>query len=280
MSNKNYDDARILLEAENAELQVQPGNPKSLSAILNFLGEYLAIPTYVANKVLALVIALYEQIKIQSTSEYNPVLTQQISEILGKTTSVFVFHAKEFVFNYSGKTLTISDFVVKHFKIKQISAVAVVQGAFYKNNKILETILDPLNFIMIILMCKFINRIKEKYGWADAIPNKYLRAIADILIGQIVALAMNIPANILLKHVALKTAIKDLKESGLINDFVSAYKVYQKFSMDVKVSKLGKIILKIESWFKNHPSDKEVLKQVIEDPEKIDLILSVTKRMF
>jgi len=280
MSNKNYDDAVFLLEASEAQASIEPGKISSLSDLLKFLETYLHISTYISRLVWKLLTAIYVSVRRSNTSEYDPVLSQKLSDIMERDISASIFHSEKIEIYFSGKTLKISDRTVKFFSIREVAAQMIVQHSFSRQMKKIQFILEPLNYIIITLLYGLIERIKIKYGYREAITNKYLRDTFDILIFNFTQLILFLPYGILRRQILLVGAAKDLKNSGFADDFVSAYKRWKTLSIDVKTTELGKVLLKIESWYKQNPSEKELIKRVIDDPEKLDIILGVSQRMF
>lgn len=280
MSNKNYDDAVFLLEASEAQASIEPGKISSLSELLKFLETYLHLSTYVSRLVWSFLKTIYVTVKRSNTSEYNPVFSQKLSDIMERDISASIFHSEKIEIYFSGKTLKISDFTVKFFSIREIAAQMIVQHSFSRQMKKIQFILEPLNYIIITLIYGLIERIKIKYGYREAITNKYLRSTFDILIFNFTQLILLLPYGILRRQILVVGAAKDLKNSGFVDDFVSAYKRWKTLSIDVKTTELGKVLLKIESWYKQNPSEKELIKRIIDDPEKLDIILGVSQRMF
>lgn len=280
MSNKNYDDAVFLLEASEAQASIEPGKISSLSELLKFLETYLHLSTYVSRLVWSFLKTIYVTVKRSNTSEYNPVFSQKLSDIMERDISASIFHSEKIEIYFSGKTLKISDWTVKFFSIREVAAQMIVQHSFSRQMKKIQFILEPLNYIIITLLYGLIERIKIKYGYREAITNKYLRATFDILIFNFTQLILFLPYGILRRQILVVRAAKDLKNSGFADDFVSAYKRWKTLSIDVKTTELGKVLLKIESWYKQNPSEKELIKRIIDDPEKLDIILGVSQRMF
>jgi hypothetical protein len=280
MSNKNYDDAVFLLEASEAQASIEPGKISSLSELLKFLETYLHLSTYVSRLVWSFLKTIYVSVRRSNTSEYDPVLSQKLSDIMERDISASIFHSEKIEIYFSGKTLKISDWTVKFFSIREVAAQMIVQHSFSRQMKKIQFILEPLNYIIITLLYGLIERIKIKYGYREAITNKYLRATFDILIFNFTQLILFLPYGILRRQILVVRAAKDLKNSGFVDDFISAYKRWKKLSIDVKTTELGKVLLKIESWYKQNPSEKELIKRVIDDPEKLDIILGVSQRMF
>lgn len=280
MSNKNYDDTVFLLEASEAQASIEPGKISSLSELLKFLETYLHLSTYVSRLVWSFLKTIYVTVKRSNTSEYNPVFSQKLSDIMERDISASIFHSEKIEIYFSGKTLKISDFTVKFFSIREIAAQMIIQHSFSRQMKKIQFILEPLNYIIFTLIYGLIERIKIKYGYREAITNKYLRSTFDILIFNFTQLILLLPYGILRRQILVVGAAKDLKNSGFVDDFVSAYKRWKTLSIDVKTTELGKVLLKIESWYKQNPSEKELIKRIIDDPEKLDIILGVSQRMF
>jgi len=294
MSNKTNDDVSILLEAdqileENWKEDVAtawksiPPAKDVASAFANFMEQHFELSQFIAKYLVGLLKGLYEEIKLIETSEYSPVLSQKISDVLDRDVSIKVFSKQQYLIVCSGQDAFLSSFAVKTFTPRQIAALIIMNQASARvGSKIKKFETFAMQLIVLHLLKILIEYIEKRLGYIPSkstLKDKFLFGLFKVLNAEFINLILAFSTATIYRKITEDVAAKEIKKQGLVNEYVSAFKKYQSLGLDVKLTGVGKALLKLESWFKSEPKQKEILKKVLDDPEKVELILKVAEKV-
>jgi hypothetical protein len=307
---------RKLEELDTIKLESSGDFLQKVRGLEKLFEKYIGLSTFISKYIIGIISFLWQKAKLFRGSQYDAVLSQKISDYLKTPVNVYVYsenNITQLPQTYGNNIWFVGSALVKNFTIEELGMAIVYSNTVDSVSRNEISIFTQFigEFFATILLTKLLDLLKKQLNYSgdiaifQPIPNhptvtdpatnatitvgaqvtrqgndlQVLNLLVSAIQGLIVDLMISTASGTIIRKLIERKLVKVVKSRGMEKAYISLYKKSRMYKVNVVETKFGKFVKNFEKMTSDAPDETKMLKDIVNDPEKVEIILKAVKKI-